>query len=149
MHNNIFKVKNIDDLIFLLKNAKKRVVVLSIITEETDEQITNMIKEFMKKKSIIYPNVTFLHYKAEKQDFGKLDPLFYKNMLEYPKLIHIWDIEAILCSVMAIDNEEIIEESFEEYHDFYLGKKILNDDGDLEDISPDTEELIDNEIIDI
>jgi hypothetical protein len=120
MTNNLWEIIKFDDLVFLLRNAEKRFIVLSIITEETDENIKKMIKVFIKEKSKIYPKVTFLFYKAKKSDFGKLDPMFDKDITKYPKIIHIWDVRDIMLGVMAIDNKEIMEKSFEEFHNIYL-----------------------------
>lgn len=120
MPNNLWEIIKFDDLVYLLRNAEKRFVVLSIITEDTDESIKKMIKVFVKEKSKLYPRVTFLFYKAKKQDFGRLQPMFDKDITKYPKLFHVWDVKEILTGVLAVDNKEIIEKSFEDLHNVYL-----------------------------
>ena len=110
-NNNLWEIVKFDDLVYLLRNAEKRFIVLSIITDETDEQIKIMIKKLIKAKSKIYPKVTFLFYKAKKPDFGRLDPMFNKDMTEYPKLFHIWDVKDILIGVLRVDNKDLLEKS--------------------------------------
>ncbi len=120
MPNNLWEIIKFDDLVYLLRNAEKKFVVLSIITEDTDESTKKMIKVFVKEKSKIYPKVTFLFYKAKKQDFGRLQPMFDKDIEKYPKLFHIWDVKEILTGVLAIDNKEIMEKSFEDFNNVYM-----------------------------
>ena len=111
-------------LAYLLRNAEKQFVVLTVITEETDESIKKMMKLFIKDKAKLYPKVKFLFYSAKKQDFGKWDPVFNKNMSEYPKMFHLWDVKRILTGVISIDNKEILESSFEDLHEVYLAGKM-------------------------
>lgn len=118
--NNLWEILEFNDLKYLLVNAKKRYLVLAIITSDTESDIRKMIRHFLKKKSKIYSKVTFLYYEAKKEDFGQLKPMFAKDISKYPKMIHIWNVEDIMTQVFSIDNEEIMNESFEDYHDFYV-----------------------------
>lgn len=118
--NNLWEILEFNDLKYLLVNAKKRYLVLSIVTSETTSNIKKMIRHFLKNKSKKYSKVTFLYYEAKKEDFGLLKPMFAKDMSQYPKLIHIWNVEDIMTQVFAIDNEDIIEASFEDYDEYYL-----------------------------
>jgi hypothetical protein len=130
MTNNLWEIIKFDDLVLLLKNAENKFLVLSIITEDTDNKTKRIIKLFMKDKAKIYSKVTFLFYQAKKKDFGKLMPMFDKKMDKYPKMFHIWDIKKIITEVFSIDNREILESSlhekidgmepFENLHDLYL-----------------------------
>jgi hypothetical protein len=120
MTNNLWEILKFDDLVFLLKNAEKKFVVLSIITDETSSNIKKIIKKTIKDKSKNYPKVTFLLYKAKTQDFGKLQPMFNKDIAQYPKIFHVWNVQEILAGVISVDNKEIIESSFEDFHDVYL-----------------------------
>jgi hypothetical protein len=124
MPNNLWEIIKFDDLAYLLRNAEKRFVVLTVITEETEESIKKMMKVFVKDKSKLYPKVTFLFYKAKKQDFGRMDPIFNKNVSEYPKMFHIWNVKKIMTGVISVDNKEILESSFEDLHDVYLVGKL-------------------------
>lgn len=124
MANNLWEIIKFDDLIFLLKNAEKKFVVLSIITNDTSNNTKKIIKKVIKEKSKIYPKVTFLLYKAKQQDFGKLQPMFNSDITQYPKLYHIWNTQEIMSGVISIDNKEIIEISFEDFHEVYLNGKL-------------------------
>lgn len=126
MANNLWEIIDFDDLVYLLKNAQNKFIVLSITTENTDNSIKKIIKKTIKEKSKLYPKVTFLLYKAKQQDFGKLQPMFDKDTTQYPKMFHIWNIQEIMTGVIAIDNKEIIESSFEDFHDVYFAGKLPN-----------------------
>ena len=136
-NNNLWEIIKFEDLVYLLRNKEKKFVVLSIITDETDEQIKNMIKKIIKAKSKIYPKVTFLFYKAKKQDFGRLEPMFGKDLEEYPKLYHIWNIKHILLGILGIDNKEILEKSFEKLNEVYLSGTYEESDSESEPDSDD------------
>jgi hypothetical protein len=139
MPNNLWEIIKFDDLIYLLRNAEKRFVVLGIITENTEEHIKKIIKIFMKEKSKIYPKVTFLFYKAKNKDFGRLQPMFDKDITKYPKIFHIWDVKEIMSGVIAVDNGEIMEKSFEDFHDVYLAGSISTQNRETDEIQ-NTEE---------
>jgi hypothetical protein len=139
--NNLWEIFNFDDLVHCLRNAQKRFVVLAIVTEETDKKNRIIIRNLLKKKSKIYPKVTFLFYTAQKENFGKLKPMFDKDKTEYPKLFHIWDVKDIMTDLVSIDNEDIMEESFQDYHDFYLEGSLPGDDqDDTQSVSNESEE---------
>lgn len=133
MTNNLWEIIKFEDLIFLLKNAEKKFIVLSIITNETTDVVKKLIKKVLKEKSKIYPKVTFLLYKAKSQDFGKLQPMFNNDTTQYPKLYHIWNTQEILTGVISIDNKEIIENSFEDFHEVYMQGKLPNNENESED----------------
>lgn len=124
MPNNIWEIMNFEDLIYLLRNAEKRFIVLSIITDNTDKNIRKIMKKIIKEKAHIYTKITFLFYTAKKEDYGRLLPMFDKDLTKYPKMFHIWNVKEILTGVLAIDNSEILEQSFEELHEVYLKGKL-------------------------
>lgn len=140
MTNNLWEIINFDDLVYLLKNAQNKFIVLSITTEDTDNNIKKLIKKTIKEKSKTYPKVTFLLYKAKHKDFGKLQPMFDKDITQYPKMFHIWNIQEIMTGVIAIDNKEIIESSFEDFHDVYLDGKLPNETGEKQKDNEDEDE---------
>lgn len=120
MANNLWEIVNFDDLTRLLRNSEKKFLVLAVLNNDTKEHIRIMIRKFMKDKSKIYSKVTFLIYKAQKNDFGKMDPLLDKDQTKYPKIFHIYDVRQVLSGTMSIDNKEILEDDFKEYHEHYL-----------------------------
>jgi hypothetical protein len=120
MANNLWQIVNFDDLIRLLREGENKFTVLAIFTSDTSDSIRIMMRKLMKEKSKIYPKVTFLIYKAVKSDFGKLMPIFEKDETQYPKLVHIYNMVTVMAMVNSIDNREILEKDFKDFHEYYL-----------------------------
>jgi hypothetical protein len=145
MPNNLWEIIKFDDLVYLLRNAEKRFVVLSIITEDTDDKIKKLMKSFIKDKSKVYPKVTFLFYRAKKEDFGRLSPMFDKDET-YPKMFNIWDIKKIYSGVLCVDNREILESTMDDLHESYIAghpiEEFDNNSEEKNDINSDQKKII-------
>jgi len=120
--DNLWEIMKYDDLQYLLKRAKNKFVVLSVITSDTSSEIRKLIKLFIINKAKKYSKVTFLYYKAKDEDVGKKPPIFNDDKSSYPKLFHIWNSESnmmILSGILSVDNSELLEESFEDLDEMY------------------------------
>jgi len=122
MGDNLWHITSFDDLPVVLKNNQQNFVVLTIITNDTTEQIRVMLRKYIKEKSKLYPKVVFLYYKAQRNDFGNLKPLLDSDATQYPKMFHLYERE-ILSFCAMIDCKEKLDESFEELNGPYLNGK--------------------------
>ena len=143
--DNLWEIMKYDDLQYLLKRAKNKFVVLSIITSNTTSEIRKLMKLFIINRAKKYPKVTFLYYKAKDEDIGKKPPIFDDNRSSYPKLFNIWNSESnmkILSGILSVDNSEILEESIAELDELYKNGTLpeLDDDDDDEDEKDEKEE---------
>jgi hypothetical protein len=77
--NNVWEIIEFNDLVHILKNSKKRFITLAIVTEETDENSKDILCNFLKNKSKIYPKVTFLYYLGVDLAFSFIFNLKFKN----------------------------------------------------------------------
>ena len=71
-NNNLLEIIKFDDLLKKLREGENKFIVLAVTLDETQESIKIMLRKFIKEKSKIYPKVTFLYYKLQKNDLGKL-----------------------------------------------------------------------------
>ena len=142
MTDNLWHIVNFDDLAILLRNNEKRFVVLTIITNETSELIRVMLRKLIKEKAKIYPNVFFLYYKAQKNDFGNLKPLLEEDITKYPKIFHLYNRQ-ILSVAASIDNKEIPELSFKDLHEDYLKFEMPKEKEkeEIKENSPESDDL--------
>lgn len=120
MSNNLFEITSFDDLCYFLKTTQNKFTVLTIINDSTDQTIVSGLKKYITFKSKKYQKIYFIFYKMSNSDIGKLKPMFEGEQNMYPKMFHIWNIKTILTDVMAIDNADILEESFALCHDGYM-----------------------------
>jgi len=124
MSENIWQVDMFSDLVNFLKNGSKKFIVLSLVLPNTKSDIRSCIKKFIKRKAEIFPNVTFLFYTVQPQDFNKIS--FIKNDINvYPKMCYIYNITEMEVEVESIDCYDVLEESFEAIEnklDYHLKK---------------------------
>lgn len=144
--NNIWEVERFDKLINLLKKSVNKFIVLAITTTDTNNKIKNFIKKYIKDKSKMYKKVTFLYYKANEVDFGKLKPMFDNNESKYPKMFIIWNVQIIVKKFLSIDElaGEQIESEFDNLHKF-LKDGFLPIKDDIDENDENNEEKNDEE----
>lgn len=122
MSQNLWQVVNMDDLLYFLRNGKNKIIVLSLVLLNTDELIKRNIRKFIKRKSEIYTNITFLYYAIRDTDFGRIS-IISGNKDEYPKMCHIYNVTELLVEVTGIDNMDILESSFKKLDNYYMNFK--------------------------
>jgi hypothetical protein len=136
MTSNIWQIINYDDLYNFLVGESGRIVVLSLVLSNTDENIKRMIKKFIKRKANMYPNILFLYHVVKSKDIGRIS-ILEKDKSKYPKMCHIYDKTQLLLEVTSIEDIDDLYESFEEVGDHYKNftieteskdKTISNDD---------------------
>lgn len=117
---NLWQVVNYDDLLYFLRNGQGKFIVLSIVLIDTNDKIKSMIKKFIKRKSVSFPNVTFLYYPKRKDDTARKLSLLKGNNNEFPKMCHIYNVEELLLEVSTVDCIEILDESFKKLEPYYI-----------------------------
>lgn len=131
---NLFMVVTLEDLLHLLRESKGKHVALSVVIDETPDEIKSMIKRFIKVKSKIFTNVLFLYFIAKPKYFGRPDKIIPKDKSLYPAMHFIYNVEHLLASIMCINKLSELEANFKEcIEDDYIKHKQklennLNDD---------------------
>ena len=120
---NIWEIISLNDMVRILKESKKKFVIIGITLQSTPDSTSKMIKKFLKQKSKLYPNITFLYFKAKDSDLGRIS-LLDKNKEQYPYVYHVYDTSQIFVSV-NIANEETTYQAFLEVEDYYKADKDL------------------------
>jgi hypothetical protein len=120
-NQNIWEIVSLNDLVKILKESPKKFVIVGITLNSTPQGITKMIKKFLKVKSKIYPNITFLYYNAKDADLGRIS-LLSKDKEQYPFIYHVYDTSHIFVSV-NMANEETTYTAFAEVEDYYKKDK--------------------------
>ena len=113
--NNLWEVAQVIDVIRILKESQNKFVILFIVLDSTPESMRVFMRKFLKYKSKVYPNMTFLFYKASHKDLGK-SILFKKDPSKYPYAYYIWNSDDIYIEI-ANANEESILKTFERGED--------------------------------
>lgn len=114
---NIWEVTTVSDIVKILKSNPKKFVILGLSLANSPKQEHKLIKKFLKDKAKIYPNMTFLFFKVEKNDLGKIS-LLDSNVDTYPWVYHVYDYNNIFIKVNNA-NEETIYKSFEAGEQYY------------------------------
>lgn len=122
MSENLWLISSYENLYNLFNKSPNKFIVLVLTVDETVSNTKKQLNKYIKTKSQIYPKVLFLLYNVKKIDFGKFKPMFNDKIEEYPKLIHIWNIDTILIRIESIKVNEfnILDDSFTELHSYYL-----------------------------
>jgi hypothetical protein len=118
---NIWEIISLNDMVRILKESPKKFVIIGITLQSTPDSTSKMIKKFLKQKSKLYPNITFLYFKAKDSDLGRIS-LLDKNKEQYPYVYHVYDTSQIFVSV-NIANEETTYQAFSEVEDYYKADK--------------------------
>jgi len=147
--NNLWEVISFDDLLYFLRKSKDSHIMLGMVLKSTDDDIKSMIRTFLKHKSRIFPNVTFLYFVAKNCDLGKLGGLIDKDVSNYPYMFNIYNIRDILIKTSNIESIEDLERGFAEIEpDYQLHKKHFlqqflgeNNEDDSDDDEIDSHDL--------
>lgn len=111
--SNLIQVINYDDLLYFLREGRNKIIVLTLVLINTDDNIKHMLKKFIKEKSQEFPYITFIYYIARQKDLGKVPAtILEKDENQYPKLCHIFDIDNLLGDITSIDNIKELDKSF-------------------------------------
>jgi len=119
---NIWEIVTLNDLVKILKSSEKKFVIAAITLDSTPKNIIKTLKKFLVHYAEIYKNLTFLYYKADKKDLGRIS-FMSKNEDEYPFVYHIYDTSEIFVSVNRANGDSILE-AFNAVEEYY--KKDLN-----------------------
>jgi hypothetical protein len=114
---NIWEVTTVSDIVKILKSNPKKFVILGFSLVSAPKTEHKLIKKFLKDKAKLYPNMTFLFFKVEKNDLGKIS-LLDSNVDSYPWIYHVYDYNNIFIKVNNA-NEETIYKSFEAGEQYY------------------------------
>lgn len=114
---NIWEVTTVSDIVKILKSKPKKFVILGLSLTTAHKYEHKLIKKFLKDKAKLYPNITFLFYKVESNDLGKIS-LLDSNVDTYPWIYHVYDYNNIFIKVNNA-NEETIYKSFEAGEQYY------------------------------
>ena len=151
---NIWEIVTLNDLVKILKEHEKRFVIVAITLDSTPQKLTKNIKKFLKHYAKLYENLTFLYYKAERKDLGRIS-LLNKDENEYPFIYHVYDTSEIFVSVNRA-NEDTIYEAFnavEEYYKKDLQSFLLNktnkNDSNKNDSNKNESNIVLNDRLDI
>lgn len=113
---NIYQVTNIGDLKHIVKS--NFTVILGITCPHTTKNNVNHIKQFLKRKSKLFPLITFVYLNAKPDMLGTFR-LIPKNTDDYPIVYHIRDGNKIGIEIKNADIESI-NESFNKVEKYYL-----------------------------
>jgi hypothetical protein len=114
---NIWEVTTVSDIVKILKSNPKKFVIIGLSLANAPKTEHKLIKKFLKDKAKIYPNMTFLFFKVESNDLGKIS-LLDSNVDTYPWIYHVYDYNNIFIKVNNA-NEETIYKSFEAGEQYY------------------------------
>jgi hypothetical protein len=114
---NIWEVVCVKDLSKILKESPNKFVIIGLVLDVNEKKIQSYIKKFLKEKSQIYPNMTFVFYKVTKKDFNKIS-LISDDPEEYPIIYSIFDCENVFVKVNMAEPATIIE-SFNAVKTYY------------------------------
>jgi hypothetical protein len=114
---NIWEIITLNDLVKVLKSSEKKFVIVAITLDSTPKNIIKILKKFLVNYSKIYKNLTFLYYKADKKDLGRIN-ILNTNEEEYPFVYHIYDTSEIFVSVNRANGDSILE-AFTAVEDYY------------------------------
>jgi hypothetical protein len=129
MSQNIWEIVTVNDLVKILKEKEKKFVIVALTLKDTPIETVKLIKKFLKDYSKKYKNLTFLYYKVNDKDLGRIS-LLNKDKLEYPFVYHIYDINNIFVSVNRVNKNTLFESmnAVEEYYKKDLENKLYTTD---------------------
>jgi hypothetical protein len=119
-NTNIWQVTIFDDLLYHLRKGSKKIIVLSLVLLNTDNNVKNRIKKLMTEKASQYPNIVFIYYVVRHEDFGRKLNIIDKDITQYPIMYHIFDMRDILCHIAKIDDAVTLRNYFKKTEDLYL-----------------------------
>ena len=131
--SNIKHIKYVDGIEILLKSNPNKFVIMGITLETTPDDMKIFIRKWLKILSKKFPNILFLYFCASKDDLGKFT-ILSEDILKYPMIIHIYNINNICCLVTNADPNSI-NDAFLKMKDYYLKdlEKFSNISGGVDD----------------
>ena len=114
--SNIIEVKKLSVLKEIMET--RLTVILGFTIPHTPDKMKIIIRRFLKRKSEIFPLITFIYMEVLDNDRSSLN-ILKGEPEDYPKIYHIRGGNNILVSVQAA-TEETLNESFEAAEPFYL-----------------------------
>lgn len=118
-NQNIYQIMNYSDLIELLTNGIDEFIILTVVAPQTNATLKIQLKKYIKMKAKIFPNVTFLYYTIKKDDPEKIS-ILNKNMSNYPKMCHIYNVTQLLTEISNIDSMEAVDDNFKKVEGYYI-----------------------------
>ena len=114
--SNIIEVTKLSDLKNIMES--RLTVILGFTTPYTANKLKIIIRRFLKRKSEIFPLITFIYMEVSDTDRSSLN-ILKGEPSDYPKIYHIRGGNNILVSVQSA-TEETLNESFEAAEPFYI-----------------------------
>jgi ribosomal protein L30E len=117
MSRNIWEIVNVTDLVKILKENEQKFVIVALTLQNTPSDDIKLIKKFLKDYSKKYKNLTFLYFKVNDKDLGRIS-LLKTDKSEYPFIYHIYDVNNIFVSVNRVNKNTLYESmgAVEEYY---------------------------------
>lgn len=115
---NIYEVTNLFDLKTLMQN--NLTVILGFTTPYNTDKEKAVVRKFLKRKSEIFPLITFVYMEVSDKDRQTLNILKFDKE-EFPKVYHIRDGKDILVDVPHADLNSLVE-SFSEVEKYYIAE---------------------------
>jgi len=120
MSQNLYQIQKYSDLVDFLKGGKDKFIILTLIDDNTDTNIRNMLKKYIKDKSKKFTNVLFLYYVVKPEDAGRVHIGKEDLTKSTPKMLHIYDVHTLLIGISQIDSVEDVEHTFGQVEKYYL-----------------------------
>lgn len=137
--NNLWEVVCFEDLLYFLRKSKNSHIMLGMVLQSTDDDIKSLIRSFLKNKSKIFPNVTFLYFVVRSKDMGKLNGMIDKDESKYPFIYNVYNVHDILIKTCNIESYDDLVSSFSEIEqDYIIHKKhfvVQHQKSESEDLS--------------
>lgn len=113
---NIMEIININDLKKVMNTSET--IVMGFTVPETPNELKNIIRKFLKRKSEVFKLITFVYMEVSESDRHVLN-ILKGSENTFPKIYHIRNGKDILVSVQAA-NSDTIKESFKAVEKYYI-----------------------------
>jgi hypothetical protein len=113
---NILEVENLIDLKTIMQTCMTVVVAFTI--DKTPNEMKKIVRKFLKRKSEIFPLITFVYMKVREQDRHTLNILKGTDD-QFPMVYHIRKGNEILVNCQGAD-KQMLNDSFDEVEKYYI-----------------------------
>lgn len=113
---NILEVENLIDLKTIMQTCMTVVVAFTI--DKTPNEMKKIVRKFLKRKSEIFPLITFVYMKVQQQDRHTLNILKGTDE-QFPMVYHIRKGNEILVNCQGAD-KQMLNDSFDEVEKYYI-----------------------------
>jgi len=113
---NILEVVNLIDLKTTMQTCMTVVVAFTI--DKTPNEMKKIVRKFLKRKSEIFPLITFVYMKVREQDRHTLNILKGTDD-QFPMVYHIRKGNEILVNCQGAD-KQMLNDSFDEVEKYYI-----------------------------